>query len=79
MGVIPLVRSVGAGAEMRQSMGVAVFAGMLGVTFFGLLLTPVFYVAIRGFIERKRSPAESTTPEHAAPAVGKVSSDPANA
>jgi len=56
MGVIPLVRSVGAGAEMRRSMGVAVFAGMLGVTFFRALLTPVFYVAIRGFLER-RSPA----------------------
>jgi multidrug efflux pump len=53
MGVIPLVRSVGAGAEMRKSMGVAVFAGMLGVTFFGLLLTPVFYVFIRGLVERK--------------------------
>jgi hydrophobe/amphiphile efflux-1 (HAE1) family protein len=52
MGVIPLVRSVGAGAEMRKSMGVAVFAGMLGVTFFGLLLTPVFYVFIRGLVER---------------------------
>ncbi|MNL89883.1 multidrug efflux system subunit MdtB [compost metagenome] len=39
--------SSGAGAEMRQAMGVAVFAGMLGVTFFGLFLTPVFYVALR--------------------------------
>jgi hydrophobe/amphiphile efflux-1 (HAE1) family protein len=79
MGVIPLVRSVGAGAEMRRSMGVAVFAGMLGVTFFGLLLTPVFYVAIRGFIERRSPAPESSTPSHAVPAVGKVSSDPANA
>jgi len=79
MGVIPLVRSVGAGAEMRRSMGVAVFAGMLGVTFFGLLLTPVFYVAIRGFIERRSPAPESSTPSHAVPAVGKVSRDPANA
>ncbi len=47
MGVIPLVLSSGAGAEMRHAMGVAVFSGMLGVTFFGLLLTPVFYVALR--------------------------------
>lgn len=47
MGVIPLVLSMGAGAEMRHAMGVAVFSGMLGVTFFGLLLTPVFYVALR--------------------------------
>jgi len=43
MGVLPLVLASGAGAEMRQAMGVAVFSGMLGVTFFGLLLTPVFY------------------------------------
>ena len=43
MGVVPLVFSSGAGAEMRQAMGVAVFAGMIGVTLFGLLLTPLFY------------------------------------
>jgi multidrug efflux pump len=47
MGVIPLVTSHGAGAEMRRAMGVAVFSGMLGVTFFGLLLTPVFYLLVR--------------------------------
>jgi multidrug efflux pump len=47
MGVVPLVLSSGAGSEMRHAMGVAVFFGMLGVTFFGLLLTPVFYVALR--------------------------------
>src|SRR5471032_1670471 len=47
MGVVPLVLSSGAGAEMRHAMGVAVFSGMLGVTFFGLLLTPVFYVILR--------------------------------
>lgn len=47
MGVVPLVLSSGAGAEMRHTMGVAVFSGMLGVTFFGLFLTPVFYVTIR--------------------------------
>jgi multidrug efflux pump len=43
MGVLPMVLSTGAGAEMRQAMGVAVFAGMIGVTIFGLLLTPLFY------------------------------------
>src|SRR5207344_350524 len=48
MGVIPLVVSTGAGAEIRRAMGIAVFAGMLGVTFFGLALTPVFYVLVRG-------------------------------
>ncbi|PPC76459.1 transporter [Pokkaliibacter plantistimulans] len=47
MGVLPLVLSTGAGAEMRQAMGVAVFAGMIGVTLFGLFLTPVFYVLMR--------------------------------
>ena len=47
MGVLPLVTSTGAGAEMRHAMGVAVFAGMLGVTLFGLFLTPVFYVLLR--------------------------------
>ena len=47
MGVVPLVLSSGAGAEMRHAMGVTVFFGMLGVTFFGLFLTPVFYVLLR--------------------------------
>jgi multidrug efflux pump len=47
MGVWPLVSSKGAGAEMRHAMGLAVFSGMIGVTFFGLLLTPVFYKTIR--------------------------------
>jgi len=47
MGVIPLVYSSGAGSEMRNAMGLAVFSGMLGVTFFGLFLTPVFYVILR--------------------------------
>ncbi len=46
-GVVPLVLATGAGAEMRHAMGIAVFAGMLGVTLFGLLLTPVFYVTVR--------------------------------
>jgi multidrug efflux pump len=59
MGVLPLVLSHGAGAEMRQSLGIAVFAGMLGVTFFGLFLTPVFYVALRKLEERFRKKEES--------------------
>lgn len=53
MGVVPLVLSSGAGAEMRHAMGVAVFFGMLGVTLFGLFLTPVFYVALRTLSKRK--------------------------
>ncbi|MFG1372836.1 multidrug efflux RND transporter permease subunit [Xanthobacter oligotrophicus] len=48
MGVVPLVTSIGAGAEMRNAMGTAVFAGMIGVTAFGIFLTPVFYVMLRG-------------------------------
>jgi multidrug efflux pump len=55
MGVVPLVVSHGAGAEMRHAMGVAVFSGMLGVTFFGLLFTPLFYVLIRGWTERREA------------------------
>lgn len=47
MGVVPMVFSSGAGAEMRQSMGVAVFSGMIGVTIFGLILTPVFYYLLK--------------------------------
>jgi multidrug efflux pump subunit AcrB len=52
MGVVPLIFSSGAGSEMRHAMGVAVFSGMLGVTFFGLFLTPVFYVVIRALVLR---------------------------
>jgi multidrug efflux pump len=47
MGVVPMVFATGAGAEMRQAMGITVFSGMLGVTFFGLILTPLFYHLVR--------------------------------
>jgi HAE1 family hydrophobic/amphiphilic exporter-1 len=69
LGVVPLAIATGPGAEMRQALGTAVFAGMLGVTFFGLFLTPVFYVAVRvvtGWIRPKRPaahPAVQPTPE----------------
>jgi multidrug efflux pump len=53
LGVVPLMLSSGAGAEMRRAMGVAVFSGMLGVTLFGLFLTPVFYVVIQGLADRR--------------------------
>jgi multidrug efflux pump len=53
MGVVPLVFATGAGAEMRHAMGVAVFAGMLGVSAFGIFLTPVFFVAIRSLVVRR--------------------------
>src|SRR6266498_3738479 len=58
-GVVPLVISTGAGAEMRQALGTAVFFGMLGVTGFGLFLTPVFYVVIMWFKERRTKVPES--------------------
>lgn len=54
LGVFPLVIAAGAGAEMRRALGVAVFSGMLGVTFFGLVFTPVFYVLTNRFSRRKR-------------------------
>ncbi|MCP4637524.1 MAG: efflux RND transporter permease subunit [Methyloversatilis sp.] len=60
MGVVPLVTSSGAGSEMRHAMGVAVFSGMLGVTFFGLFLTPVFYVLLRKASGRKLTHAGHT-------------------
>src|SRR5262249_51634874 len=52
LGVVPLVLATGAGAEMRQALGIAVFSGMLGVTLFGIFLTPVFYYVIRRFDEQ---------------------------
>ena len=57
LGVVPLVIATGAGAEMRQVLGTAVFSGMIGVTLFGIFLTPVFYVVIRWFTERGKQPA----------------------
>ncbi|MBI2949694.1 MAG: efflux RND transporter permease subunit [Verrucomicrobia bacterium] len=67
-GVFPLVTSHGAGAEMRHAMGVAVFSGMIGVTLFGLFLTPVFYVALMklGWKEKPAPTPESPTlqPQH---------------
>ncbi|HYD71164.1 efflux RND transporter permease subunit [Azospirillum sp.] len=57
MGVVPLVTSTGAGAEMRHAMGVAVFSGMIGVTLFGLVLTPVFYVLLRHLVGAGRTAA----------------------
>ncbi|GJM22057.1 MAG: multidrug efflux RND transporter permease subunit [Planctomycetota bacterium] len=71
LGVIPLVTATGAGFEMRRVLGTAVFVGMLGVTLLGLLLTPVFYVALRGFSARRaRSSPPATAgveeqPDHA--------------
>src|SRR5207302_1185050 len=52
-GVVPLVIASGAGAEMRRSLGIAVFSGMLGVTLFGIFLTPVFFYVIQGLGETR--------------------------
>jgi HAE1 family hydrophobic/amphiphilic exporter-1 len=62
LGVVPLMLAEGAGSEMRQALGTAVFFGMLGVTFFGLIFTPVFYVVCRWLGSLGR-PARSAGPE----------------
>ena len=86
LGVVPLMLASGPGAEMRQALGTSVFSGMLGVTFFGLLFTPVFYVVMRwvsGKLPTSHKPApktqairydqpsELTDPDAPAPATGR--------
>lgn len=63
LGVVPLVFSHGAGAEMRSAIGITVFSGMLGVTVFGLVFTPVFYVLVRQFlgVPNEKNPPTKTT------------------
>jgi len=63
-GVVPLVWAVGAGAELRQTLGTAVFSGMIWVTAFGLIFTPAFYVICRWLAARAtlRRPASRTAP-----------------
>jgi hydrophobe/amphiphile efflux-1 (HAE1) family protein len=62
LGVVPLVLATGAGAEMRQALGTAVFSGMLGVTLFGLMFTPIFYVLVRWIGTRGRSSPKTQNP-----------------
>jgi HAE1 family hydrophobic/amphiphilic exporter-1 len=71
LGVLPLVNATGAGAASRQAIGTAVFFGMIGSTFFGLLFTPVLFVAVTGVTERlpKLRGAKPATPTHASPAI----------
>jgi hydrophobe/amphiphile efflux-1 (HAE1) family protein len=64
LGVVPLVTAKGAGAEMRQALGTAVFYGMIGVTFFGLFMTPVFFVSIRWLTHRGAAPKPRETLLH---------------
>ncbi|WP_406829018.1 efflux RND transporter permease subunit [Microbulbifer sp. ARAS458-1] len=65
-GVVPLVLAGGAGAEVRNAMGVTVFTGMIGVTLFGLLLTPVFYVALRSLSGQRNPQSEGVPPRETA-------------
>ena len=65
LGVVPLAIAIGAGAELRQALGTAVVSGMIGVTVFGLIFTPVFYVVVRWledrFSRRKEAPQQVQT------------------
>ena len=72
LGVVPLVIAEGAGAEMRRTLGTAVFAGMLGVTLFGIFLTPVFYYVIQWFADRRAAGSDEPPP----PAVPEDNSTP---
>jgi len=65
LGVFPLVVAEGAGSESRRILGTAVFSGMIGVTLFGLLLTPVFYVVIQAFVERRNARRRPRRPQAA--------------
>ena len=69
LGVVPLVIATGPGAEMRQSLGTAVFSGMLGVTFFGLFLTPVFFVALRLLFPHRAAVTQTPAHDSSAPAA----------
>jgi multidrug efflux pump len=71
-GVVPLVIASGAGAEMRQALGTAVFFGMIGVTLFGLLLTPVFYVSVRWLVAHLRRANQNPISGDRAPATATV-------
>jgi hypothetical protein len=63
LGVVPLVLAKGAGAEMRRTLGIAVFSGMLGVTAFGIFFTPVFYAVVRWFTDKPAVPTADTAGE----------------
>src|SRR5690349_12660698 len=64
LGVLPLITSAGAGAEMRFALGIAVFSGMVGVTIFGIFYTPVFYEVIRGRTDRRAARKKAAAPPH---------------
>jgi multidrug efflux pump len=64
MGTLPLATSTGAGSEMRNAMGIAVMAGMIGVTAFGIFLTPVFYVLLRALTGNRPLKQHGTPSQH---------------
>src|SRR5437773_4925925 len=68
LGVLPLAIAEGAGAEMRRTLGTAVFAGMIGVTLFGIFLTPVFYSVVRWFIDKGTADGSRTVRHQQSPA-----------
>jgi multidrug efflux pump len=74
LGVVPLVLAEGAGAEMRRTLGTAVFAGMLGVTAFGIFLTPVFFSVIQWFKDRR--PVRLPEPDDEPLALGHIGTTP---
>jgi multidrug efflux pump subunit AcrB len=76
LGVVPLLTATGAGAEMRQALGTAVFSGMLGVTLFGIFFTPVFYLVIRWLTEPRggKAPPVPAAAAHAPEADGAAAS-----
>jgi multidrug efflux pump len=79
LGVVPLVVSEGAGAEMRRTLGTAVFGGMLGVTLFGIFLTPVFYYVIQWFNDlRLRQQEQTAAPERKGMALAHTNGHMAN-
>ncbi|HLW68814.1 MAG TPA: efflux RND transporter permease subunit [Gemmataceae bacterium] len=76
LGVVPLVIATGAGAEMRQTLGTAVFSGMIGVTLFGLFLTPVFYYGVRRLVGSREPPPPMTPqPRQGEPGERRVAPD----
>ena len=78
LGVFPLVIARGAGSEMRRTLGTAVFAGMIGVTLFGIFLTPVFYSVVR-WISGSGTAAHKPAPAHGEVVLGNGSTDDAPA
>jgi multidrug efflux pump subunit AcrB len=78
LGVVPLILAKGAGAEMRYSLGVAVFSGMLGVTGFGLLFTPIFYKVVRAFGGTKKPAPPHDGAAHGDASPAKPSPPPAH-